>query len=108
MSFDPLRILVPESLAEPVQAALAVAVSITGLLGANCVGLLMQHFSQSSGAAAALFGAAQFGLGMLANALVSALHNGSGQPMAQVMLGCLSLSTLGYLLFRFGKRGRAD
>lgn len=91
-----------------VVVALAVAVSVTGLLGANCVGLLMQRFAQSTGAAAALFGAAQFGLGMLASALVSALHDGSGQPMAQVMLGCLSLSTLGYLLFRFGKRGRAD
>jgi DHA1 family bicyclomycin/chloramphenicol resistance-like MFS transporter len=82
-----------------VVGALAVAVSVTGLLGANCVGLLMQRFAQASGAAAALFGASQFGLGMLASAAVSALHDGSGRPMGWVMLACLAGSAAGFVGF---------
>lgn len=79
--------------------ALGVMVSVTGLLGANCVGLLMQRFAQASGAAAALFGASQFGLGMLASAAVSALHDGSGRPMGWVMLACLAGSAAGFVGF---------
>lgn len=81
-------------------AALFFVVSITGLLGANCVGLLMQYFPANAGAAAAFFGASQFGFGTLASYAVSHLHDGSGRPMAWVMLFCSLLSLAGYLLFR--------
>ena len=79
---------------------LFVVVSMTGLLGANCVGLLMARYPQNSGAAAALFGSSQFGFGMWASAAVSYLHDGSGRPMAWVILVAATLSLLGYLLFR--------
>ena len=83
---------------------LFIVVSMTGLLGANCVGLLMARHAQSAGAAAALFGASQFGLGMLASAAVGYHHDGSGRPMAWVILATASMSLAGYLLYRLRQR----
>ena len=83
---------------------LFVVVSVTGLLGANCVGLLMSHFPQNAGAAAALFGAGQFGFGMLASFGVSHFHDGTGQPMAWVVLIACALSTVGFGLYRVAAR----
>jgi DHA1 family bicyclomycin/chloramphenicol resistance-like MFS transporter len=79
-----------------VMGALFVVVSTTGLLGANCVGLLMQGYGHNAGAAAALFGAGQFGFGMLASWATGYWHDGSGQPMAWIILGASSLSALGF------------
>lgn len=79
---------------------LFIVASMTGLLGANCVGLLMARYPQNAGAAAALFGAGQFGFGMLASAAVSYYHDGSGRPMAWVILVSTAASLTGYLLFR--------
>lgn len=73
---------------------------MTGLLGANGVGLLMARYPQNAGAAAALFGASQFGLGMLASAAVSYHHDGSGRPMAWAILATTAASLAGYGLFR--------
>lgn len=81
-------------------AGLFIVVAMTGLLGANCVGLLMARYPQNAGAAAALFGASQFGLGMLASAAVSYFHDGSGQPMAWAILATTAASLAGYLLYR--------
>jgi DHA1 family bicyclomycin/chloramphenicol resistance-like MFS transporter len=83
---------------------LFIVVSMTGLLGANCVGLLMARYPQNAGAAAALFGASQFGLGMLASAAVSYHHDGSGRPMAWAILATSAASLAGYLLFRRSQR----
>jgi DHA1 family bicyclomycin/chloramphenicol resistance-like MFS transporter len=83
---------------------LFIVVSMTGLLGANCVGLLMARYPQNAGAAAALFGASQFGLGMLASAAVSYHHDGTGRPMAWAIVITTALSVLGYLLFRRNQR----
>lgn len=83
---------------------LFIVVSMTGLLGANCVGLLMARYPQNAGAAAALFGASQFGLGMLASAAVSYTHDGSGRPMAWAILATTAASLAGYLLFRRSQR----
>lgn len=99
----PLAVGVPEAL-PAVIGAMFVVVSMTGLLGANCVGLLMARYPHNAGAAAALFGAAQFGFGMLASALVSYRHDGSGRPMAWSMLLASSLSVAGYILFRRSSR----
>jgi len=88
--------------------AIFIVVATTGLLGANCVGLLMARYPANAGAAAALFGAAQFGFGMLASATVSALHDGTARPMALGMLVASLASFAGYLLFRtFGTVDRA-
>ncbi len=81
-------------------AGLFLVVSMTGLLGANCVGLLMARFPRNAGAAAATFGAGQFGLGMLASAAVSVLHDGTGRPMGWVMLAASAASVGGMLLYR--------
>lgn len=78
---------------------LFVVVCMTGLMGANCVGLLMSRYSRNAGAAAALFGSAQFGFGMWASAAVSYYHDGSGLPMAVVMLVAAAFSLVGYLLY---------
>lgn len=75
-------------------------VSMTGLLGANGIGLLMARFPQDAGAAAGLFGAAQFGFGALASVAVSLLHDGTGLSMACVILVVSSLSLLGQGLYR--------
>lgn len=78
---------------------LFVVVSVTGLLGANCVGLLMARFPQNAGAAAALFGASQFGFGTLASVGVSLFYDGSSRPMAWVILTASTCSLLGYALY---------
>lgn len=76
-----------------VVACLLVFVSVTGLLGANCVASLLARFPQQAGAAAGLAVAMQFGLGTACSALVGALHDGSPLPMSVVVgaagLGCL-------------------
>lgn len=86
---------------------LFIVVSMTGLLGANCVGLLMARYPQNAGAAAALFGASQFGLGMLASATISYFHSPNGQAMAWVILVVSGVSLLGWFMFRVcGHRGQ--
>ena len=85
-------------------AGLFVVVSMTGLLGANCVGLLMARYPQNAGAAAALFGSSQFGLGMWASAAVSYYHDGSGRPMAWAIVATTAASLVGYLLYRRASR----
>lgn len=87
-----------------VLAGLFLVVSMTGLLGANCVGLLMARYPQNAGAAAALFGAGQFGLGTLASAAVSRLHDGSGNPMGWVVLAACIGSLMACGLF--ARRGQ--
>jgi len=98
-----LAIAQPDCVAAVV-AGLFVVVSMTGLLGANCVGLLMARYPQNAGAAAALFGSSQFGLGMWASAAVSYHHDGSGRPMAWVIVASTALSLVGYLIYRRAAR----
>ena len=90
-------------------AGLFIVVSMTGLLGANCVGLLMARYPDNSGAAAAMFVAGQFGLGMLASATISYLRDPSGRAMALVILVASALSVVGWFVFRwFEARLRAN
>lgn len=89
--------------------ALFVVVSMTGLLGANGVGLLMSRYPDNTGACPALFGAAQFGLGALSSVAVSLMHDGSGRPMAIVIVVTASMSILGQVVYRKNAlRGVAD
>jgi len=68
-------------------------VSVTGLLGANCVASLLALYPRQAGAAAGLAVACQFALGAGFSALVSALADGSPRPMCLTLavagLGCL-------------------
>lgn len=75
-------------------------VSITGVLGANCLACLMSLYPREAGAAAGLAVAAQFGLGMLCSALVSAAHDGSAVPMTIIMAATGTGSLLAYLVAR--------
>ena len=77
-------------------AALLGFVSVTGVLGANCMASLLSRYPQQAGAAAGLAVACQFGLGALASSATSALHDGTPLPMALIigLTGCGSLAAL--------------
>jgi len=77
-------------------AALLGFVSVTGVLGANCMASLLSRYPQQAGAAAGLAVACQFGLGALASSAASALHDGTPLPMALIigLTGCGSLAAL--------------
>jgi DHA1 family bicyclomycin/chloramphenicol resistance-like MFS transporter len=92
----------------PALCGLFLVVSMTGLLGANAVGLLMARYPRDAGAAAALFGAAQFGFGTIASVAVSLLHDGSGRPMAWVIVISCAVSLLGQLMFRHAAQPTHD
>ena len=49
----------------------------------------LAHFPSLAGTASALMGTLQFGLGGVAGAVLGAWHDGSGLPMAGVILGCV-------------------
>ena len=83
-------------------------VSVTGLLGANCVASLLSHFPKQAGAAAGLAVASQFGLGTAASALVRALHDGSLLPMSLVVGATGIGSLLALLLTRLPRRDRTE
>ena len=67
-----------------------VYVSVTGLLGANCVASLLALYPRQAGAAAGLAVACQFALGAAFSAVVSALADGTPEPM------CLTLAAAGF------------
>lgn len=62
------------------------SISVTGMLGANCLANLLTEFREQSGAAAGLAIAVQFGLGALFSALVSSLQDGTPTPMYWMMV----------------------
>jgi DHA1 family bicyclomycin/chloramphenicol resistance-like MFS transporter len=68
--------------------ALFFVVGTTGVLGANCVTDLMHRYPNNAGAAAALFGALQFGLGAAAAAAIGILSHGTPTALGAVILVC--------------------
>lgn len=64
-------------------------VSVTGLLGANCVASLLALYPTQAGAAAGLAVAGQFAMGAGFSALVSAMADGSPLPM------CITIAAAG-------------
>ncbi len=60
-------------------------VSVTGVMGANCMASLLSRYPEQAGAAAGLAVACQFGLGALASSATSALHDGSPLPMTLII-----------------------
>lgn len=81
-------------------------VSVTGLLGANCLACLLAAFPQQAGTAAGLAVALQFGLGTACSALVGALHDGTPLPMTLVMAASGVGSLLAYRFARSDALGR--
>ncbi|MFC0397952.1 Bcr/CflA family multidrug efflux MFS transporter [Paraburkholderia rhizosphaerae] len=73
-------------------------VSMVGLLSANCVTDLMHRYPRNAGAAAALFGAVQFGLGALASLAVGLWRDGSPQGMGVTIAVCGVLCYVGRVL----------
>lgn len=69
-------------------------VSVTGMLGANCLACLMATFPGQAGAAAGLAVATQFALGTLCSALVGTLSDGTPWPMGLV----IGLASVGVVL----------
>lgn len=68
--------------------ALFFVVSTVGLLSANCATDLMHRYPRNAGAAAALFGAVQFGLGAVSGSALGALTDGTPRAMGEVIALC--------------------
>lgn len=66
-------------------ATLFFAVGTVGIVGANTVAGLLDLYPRNAGAASALFGVFQYGLGALAGAVVGALYAGTPAAMGIVM-----------------------
>lgn len=61
------------------------SISVTGMLGANCLANLLIEFREQSGAATGLAIAMQFGLGALCSGLVSSFQETTPAPMYWIM-----------------------
>ncbi|MNZ48195.1 Bicyclomycin resistance protein [compost metagenome] len=77
-------------------------VSVTGLLGANCVASLLALFPRQAGAAAGLAVAGQFAIGAGLSALVGTLANGTPLAMCAVVGGAGIGCFLAFLMLRAG------
>ncbi|BAW24023.1 Bcr/CflA family multidrug efflux MFS transporter [Pseudomonas putida] len=75
-------------------------VSVTGLMGANCVASLLKLFPANAGAAAGLAVSGQFALGAGFSALVGSLADGSPRPMCLVIAAAGAGSVLCYVLLK--------
>jgi DHA1 family bicyclomycin/chloramphenicol resistance-like MFS transporter len=73
---------------------LFITIAPASMIGANCTVGLLNNFPHNAGAAAALFGVAQFGLGSIASLLVGLFYDGT--PMAMTL--SISLACLGSML----------
>ena len=71
-----------------------------GLITANTMGTVMQHFRDVAASATALMGVIQFSGGALAGLLWGQLHNGTPMPMMAVCLLTASLSAVFFLAAR--------
>lgn len=89
----------------PIVICVVLYISVTGLLGANCLACLLACFPQQAGAAAGLAVAMQFGLGMACSALVGFFHDGTPLPMS-LIIGATGLGSLcAYRMARvYGRR----
>lgn len=79
-------------------------VSVTGLMGANCVASLLKLFPNNAGAAAGLAVSSQFALGAAFSAWVGILADGSPRPMCWVIAAAGAGSVLCYVWLRARSR----
>ncbi len=70
----------------------AVTVGALGFVAPNSTAQLLDKHPLHAGAASALYGSAQFGLGGFASWAVSLLHDGTAWPMALTVMGFASLA----------------
>jgi len=83
-------------------------VSVTGLMGANCVASLLKLFPANAGAAAGVAVATQFAMGAAFSALVGSLADGSPRPMCLVIAAAGAGAVLCYVWLRVrASEGRA-
>ena len=76
-------------------------VSVTGLIGANCLASLLAHFPRQAGAAAGLAVSLQFGLGMVFSALAGVFHDGTAAPMS-ILIGVSGIGC--WVAFKVARR----
>lgn len=69
-----------------VVVTLFIAVSPVSMIGANAMAGLLDHYPNNAGAASALFGVHQYGLGALAGVLTSVFYSGTPLAMALAMM----------------------
>lgn len=82
-------------------------VSVTGLMGANCVASLLKLFPGNTGAAAGLAVSTQFAMGAAFSALVGVVADGTPRPMCLVIAGAGAGAVLCYLWLRRWSRSGA-
>jgi DHA1 family bicyclomycin/chloramphenicol resistance-like MFS transporter len=79
-------------------AALFVAVTAYGQVGAPSAVLALKDHAERSGTASAVMGSLQIGSGALTSGLVAAFANGTSLPMVAVIAACATASFLVYLV----------
>ncbi|MBN3726428.1 Bcr/CflA family multidrug efflux MFS transporter [Burkholderia sp. Ac-20379] len=91
-------------------AGLFFVVGVIGLLSANCSTDLMLRYPHNAGAAAALFGAMQLGLGAVASAVVGLLADGTpfGMGVTIAITGALCFVGRRFVLRWHGRPVRGD
>lgn len=82
-------------------------ISASGLVAANSMAAALEHFPNRAGAASALMGALQYGMGIFGSAAVGFLGNDTPRPMADV-IAILSIAGLLSAIFLMPRTRRAD
>lgn len=75
---------------------LLVAVGPIGVMGADAIAGLLDLYPQTAGAASALFGVGQYGLGAVASVCAGLLYTGTPVAMALTMTVCALLAVLAW------------
>lgn len=87
--------LLPEYLLA-LMLTLAVALGALGFVAANATALALAAFSREAGAASALLGTLQLGVGAVVTVMVGVLHDGSAVPMGGLMILAAVAATLAF------------
>ena len=85
-----------------------VAMAGFGLSMPNSPALALSRHGEAAGTAAAVLGAAQFGIGGLVSPLVGVLSNGTAVPMAAIMATATLIASIILFVLRKALRGSAD
>ncbi|MDA3816331.1 MAG: Bcr/CflA family multidrug efflux MFS transporter [Prolixibacteraceae bacterium] len=85
----------------PVFVSIVLYVGSLGLIFANGVSIIINHFPQISGSANAVIGVVRFAFSGVIGSLVAVFHTGTIIPMAIVMLACTVIASV---LFFVSKR----
>lgn len=84
------------------------AVGPVGMVGANAIAGLLNRYPDNAGAASAIFGVAQFGLGAVAGMLVGLFFNGTPVAMAMAMTVTAGGAFLAWLWLSSGSPRNPD